>query len=305
MKEKILKYKNVIIIAIILILIILVVSIKLHKKSIEDKKVNVNSSFSMNKNELNNTQQNISNDMLENNNTVVDNQDLQNTEFENNNIESRPIINNNENTNRQQSSNDNKVNSTSSSNNYFNEIINQNTKTPETIQNKQEPQTIAENKATPEQTVQITNTSPENKTITNEIPKSVEEPKKVENYYTLYDFGATWCGYCQQMKPIVQNCIKNYKNISLKEIDVDNNSDLSKKFKIQYLPTFVVIDKNGKEVERTSGYMGESEFNNFLSNYGEWCFKRNYKYFNGYVYLYIKWNEKGIKNFIWINFYRF
>lgn len=63
-------------------------------------------------------------------------------------------------------------------------------------------------------------------------------------------FNASWCGPCQQMKPIVTDLRR--EGYRLRDIDVDRHRDLAQKYGISAVPTFVFVE-NGSEVDRFSG----------------------------------------------------
>jgi thioredoxin 1 len=58
-----------------------------------------------------------------------------------------------------------------------------------------------------------------------------------------YMFTAKWCGYCQTMKPIVEQ-------ISGVEIlDVDENEELAEKYSVMSLPAYLVISGDNIKIE--------------------------------------------------------
>lgn len=63
-------------------------------------------------------------------------------------------------------------------------------------------------------------------------------------------FSANWCGPCRLITPKFENLKK--ENVTCIKIDISNFENLSKKYNISSLPTFVVF-KNGKEFERSTG----------------------------------------------------
>lgn len=73
----------------------------------------------------------------------------------------------------------------------------------------------------------------------------------------LVEFYASWCPHCQRMMPIVTD-IKNKLEgrATVAQFDINENSDLADKEKVQSIPTFILY-KNGKEVWRQSGEMTE------------------------------------------------
>lgn len=65
-------------------------------------------------------------------------------------------------------------------------------------------------------------------------------------------FTASWCGPCQRIKPTFYKLEKEYDDISFNAIDVDMNPDLSEKYEIESMPTFIFLN-NEKEIDRFSG----------------------------------------------------
>ena len=72
---------------------------------------------------------------------------------------------------------------------------------------------------------------------------------------TLVDFYATWCGPCQTMMPILDKLKESMGDkIRILKIDVDKNIDISDKFKVRGVPTFVLF-QSGEILWRQSGGM--------------------------------------------------
>lgn len=57
-------------------------------------------------------------------------------------------------------------------------------------------------------------------------------------------FTASWCGPCKKIYPLVNEIIKKLTNQLFKFyiIDVDNNEKLSDKFKVNSVPTFILVN---------------------------------------------------------------
>lgn len=69
----------------------------------------------------------------------------------------------------------------------------------------------------------------------------------------LVDFWATWCGPCLQMAPPVSQLADEYKDRAIvAKVDVDKNPDISNKYDISAIPTFIVFNQ-GEEVMRYTG----------------------------------------------------
>ncbi|CAI9780657.1 unnamed protein product [Fraxinus pennsylvanica] len=74
------------------------------------------------------------------------------------------------------------------------------------------------------------------------------------NKLIVVDFSATWCGPCKFMAPVFNEMSSKYTDVDFAKIDVDELSDVAKEFKVEAMPTFVLL-KQGKEVERVVGAM--------------------------------------------------
>lgn len=61
----------------------------------------------------------------------------------------------------------------------------------------------------------------------------------------LIDFWATWCGPCQMMGPILDDYAAAHPEYTVCKVNVDEQSGLATAFKIQSIPTLIVI--KGKE----------------------------------------------------------
>lgn len=73
----------------------------------------------------------------------------------------------------------------------------------------------------------------------------------------LVDFYADWCGPCQQAGPIIDELADEYKDkMLIGKVNVDESHNTSGKYGIMSIPTMVVF-KDGKEVERVSGFGGK------------------------------------------------
>lgn len=84
----------------------------------------------------------------------------------------------------------------------------------------------------------------------------------------VIDFSATWCGPCQQFKPIY---LKVAADLAGKarfcSADVDQCTELAKKFEVQSIPNIVIVKADGT-VAAKIGAMTEEEFLKFLSENG-------------------------------------
>jgi len=77
----------------------------------------------------------------------------------------------------------------------------------------------------------------------------------------LLDFHADWCGPCRQMRPVVEKLVA--KGYPVKSIDVDRSPELKDKYDIGPIPTFVVVDADGREIDRVSGAQPATQLADF------------------------------------------
>ena len=70
----------------------------------------------------------------------------------------------------------------------------------------------------------------------------------------LWDFWATWCPPCKELKPTIEALAKEYEGkIEIRSIDSDENKELAQKFNVQAIPTLVFLDAKGNELSRIVG----------------------------------------------------
>ena len=72
---------------------------------------------------------------------------------------------------------------------------------------------------------------------------------------TLVDFWAEWCGPCKMMHPVFESLSKKYPRIKFARVNVDNNQNISMRFGVQSIPTFIMF-KAGLVVDKMMGAVG-------------------------------------------------
>lgn len=68
----------------------------------------------------------------------------------------------------------------------------------------------------------------------------------------LLDFWAEWCGPCRMLSPTVETIASEVSDIKVGKINVDEESDLARQFKVMTIPTLVIL-KDGKVVQTSVG----------------------------------------------------
>ena len=74
----------------------------------------------------------------------------------------------------------------------------------------------------------------------------------------LLDFWAPWCGPCQMLLPVIEELAGEQTDIKVCKVNVDEERELAKKFRVMSIPTLIVI-KNGEVVNRSMGYKPKEE----------------------------------------------
>lgn len=87
----------------------------------------------------------------------------------------------------------------------------------------------------------------------------VMETEKV----VVIDFWATWCGPCKMMAPAVEEVAKDYPDVKVCKVNVDEEPELSNAFKIVSIPTIVVI-KNGEIIDSVVGYRPKEDIEKII-----------------------------------------
>jgi thioredoxin 1 len=69
---------------------------------------------------------------------------------------------------------------------------------------------------------------------------------EVENYKGLVviDLWADWCGPCRMLAPTLDELEREYPNVKFCKINVDNEPELTRMFKVESIPTVAFVKDN-------------------------------------------------------------
>jgi thioredoxin 1 len=77
----------------------------------------------------------------------------------------------------------------------------------------------------------------------------------------LADFGATWCGPCKALAPIVDKIADDFQGkIKVVTVDIDDCTEITKKYGVKSVPTVLVFNKG----EKTGQSVGLTSRENLL-----------------------------------------
>ena len=80
----------------------------------------------------------------------------------------------------------------------------------------------------------------------------------------LVDFWAPWCGPCQVAAPVLDQIAEKYSDkLKVVKVNIDDHSQQASKLGVMSIPTVVLFNK-GKEVERQTGFAGESGYQQLI-----------------------------------------
>jgi thioredoxin 1 len=96
--------------------------------------------------------------------------------------------------------------------------------------------------------------------------KDFEEKVLKSQLPVLVDFFAEWCGPCKMAGPVIDELAEEYKDkLLVVKMDVDQTKETAGKYGIMSIPTMVIF-KDGKEVERASGFGGKDGVVRLINN---------------------------------------
>lgn len=87
---------------------------------------------------------------------------------------------------------------------------------------------------------------------------STESVNPKSEKLVLIDFYATWCGPCKEMAPVVKRMEEKYGDkLEFRKVDIDKEPELAEKYRVDAVPTFVILSPSGEEIDRMVGASDE------------------------------------------------
>ena len=82
---------------------------------------------------------------------------------------------------------------------------------------------------------------------------AVELNQKLGKKATIVQFSTTFCSECRTAKAIVNDVVKDFKDIAYVEVDAESNLELVRRVDIRSTPTTIFLDSKGFEIARAKG----------------------------------------------------
>ena len=100
-----------------------------------------------------------------------------------------------------------------------------------------------------------------------DLNSSLKESEK-SNKLVFIDFYADWCGYCKELNKVTFTDQKVKEKFAQKYVLVKINGDLypdlTSKYKVYGYPTLLILDSNGNEIKRQTGFVSATDLLNIL-----------------------------------------
>ena len=79
----------------------------------------------------------------------------------------------------------------------------------------------------------------------------------------LVDFNADWCGPCRMLAPELEKLAEANDSLKIVSVNIDNEGDLATQYNVFFF-FFLVLFKDGKEINRSVGFKSSDELEQFV-----------------------------------------
>jgi thiol-disulfide isomerase/thioredoxin len=76
---------------------------------------------------------------------------------------------------------------------------------------------------------------------------------------TFVQFSTEHCSPCRATARVLGALVSQRDDVSHREMDIDGNLDLVRRFSVLRAPTVLVLDRDGREVARMTGAVGRAQ----------------------------------------------
>lgn len=80
----------------------------------------------------------------------------------------------------------------------------------------------------------------------------------------ILKFQATWCQPCKMLSKVIEGA-KESISLPIEEIDIDENMELAKKYRVRGVPALVIVNDDGVVIRTKTGTMNEKQLLEFLN----------------------------------------
>jgi len=83
---------------------------------------------------------------------------------------------------------------------------------------------------------------------------SLDDLIKITEIPLLVKFSAVWCAPCKAVQPVLEDLATEWEgDIDFWEVDCDEDPETATAWRVRSIPTIILIDTDGTELERVTG----------------------------------------------------